>query len=241
MLVSIRLQNFRSYGDESFEFEPGVNIVVGPNASGKTNMLEAVMVASTGFSYRASSADLVKNDCDWSRIDGYFEHGLRTVKIKHLENSAEHWQKIYEIDDRVYKRLPLDKTIPLVFFEPNQLQLMIKGPETRREFLDDLLERTVPEFKQTAARYKRALSQRNSLLKMPPRQIKSQLFAWNIKLSELAEKVVIERVALIDKINQAHSYREQKDGNKEEELIHIQADIFREIQETSFHSSRLLC
>ena len=58
MITTIRLQNFRSYADAVFEFEPGVNIVVGPNASGKTNLLEAVMVLARGSSYRARDIEL---------------------------------------------------------------------------------------------------------------------------------------------------------------------------------------
>jgi DNA replication and repair protein RecF len=60
MITSIRLQNFRSYADESFEFEPGVNIIVGPNASGKTNLLEAVLVLARGTSYRAKDYELIQ-------------------------------------------------------------------------------------------------------------------------------------------------------------------------------------
>ena len=64
MIDSLRLQNFRSYSDESFEFEPSVNIVVGPNASGKTNLLEAVLVLSRGGSYRARDAELIRLGID---------------------------------------------------------------------------------------------------------------------------------------------------------------------------------
>ena len=60
MIADIRLKNFRSYKDESFEFSPGVNIIVGPNASGKTNLLEALLVISKGSSYRARDNELIK-------------------------------------------------------------------------------------------------------------------------------------------------------------------------------------
>ena len=72
MISTLRLQNFRSYADESFEFEDGVNIVVGPNASGKTNLLEAVLMLARGSSYRARDTELIKHDKPWARLDGYF-------------------------------------------------------------------------------------------------------------------------------------------------------------------------
>ena len=194
MLTSIRLQNFRSYDDASFEFETGVNIVVGPNASGKTNLLEAVLVLARGGSYRARDAEMVKFDKPWGRIDGNFESHNRVVK---LEPPA----KIFVIDDKPYKRLGLDRTIPAVLFEPNHLQLMIRGPEQRRDYFDDLLERSLPVFKSLSGSYKRTLAQRNALLKRGRRQAVQQLFAWDVRLSELGSQIALARQNLTDGIN----------------------------------------
>jgi DNA replication and repair protein RecF len=136
MITSLRLQNFRSYRDESFEFNDGVNIVVGPNASGKTNLLEAVLVLGIGKSYRAKDQELIMFGKPWSRLDGFFGKHSRVVKLEP--------DKSYLLDDKPYKRLGFDRTVPLVLFEPNHLQLAIRGPEHRRDFFDDLLERSQP-------------------------------------------------------------------------------------------------
>jgi DNA replication and repair protein RecF len=88
MISSIRLQNFRSYTDSSFEFEPGVNIIVGPNASGKTNLLEAVMVLARGSSYRARDLELVHHGKPWARLDGNFKKQVRSVKLEVVEDYA---------------------------------------------------------------------------------------------------------------------------------------------------------
>lgn len=193
MITSLRLQNFRSYRDESFEFNNGVNIVVGPNASGKTNLLEAVLVLSQGKSYRAKDQELVMFGKPWSRLDGFFGKHSRAVKLEP--------DKSYLLDDKPYKRLGFDKTVPLVLFEPNHLQLATRGPEHRRDFFDDLLERSQPGYKPLLANYKRTLAQRNSLLKQNPVQGRKQLFAWNIRLSELGGKVASARQELVDDIN----------------------------------------
>jgi DNA replication and repair protein RecF len=198
MITSLRLQNFRSYTDESFEFEPGVNIVVGPNASGKTNLLEAVLVLTRGSSYRARDAELIKKTKKWARLDGFFDNQNRVVKLQAQDGRPD---KSYLIDNKVYKRLRLEQTVPVVFFEPNHLQLVTRGPEGRRDYFDDLLERSQPGFKSLAANYRRTLAQRNALLKHGQSRASSQLFAWNIRLSELGGKIAEARFGLISSIN----------------------------------------
>jgi DNA replication and repair protein RecF len=202
MISSIRLQNFRSYSDESFEFEDGVNIIVGPNASGKTNLLEAVLALSRGKSYRAKDIELIKFNQPWARLDGFFGKQNRSLKLQREDDSAD---KAFDINNKNYKRLSLDNTVPVVFFEPNHLQLITRGPDQRRDFLDDLLERSTPGYKSLLASYKRALAQRNALLKREPHAGKSQLFAWNIRLSEIGSKVAEARSALIGDINKTLS------------------------------------
>jgi len=197
-ITSIRLQNFRSYTDESFEFEPGVNIIVGPNASGKTNLLEAVLVLSRGSSFRAHDSELVQFDSPWTRLDSFFQKQSRTLKIE--EKNAK-FEKNFEIDDKNYKRLNLERTIPIVFFEPNHLQLITRSPEQRRDFVDDLLERSEVGFKSLSANYRRILAQRNSLLKHEAGFVKDQLFAWNVRLSEIGTKIAEARSRLISAIN----------------------------------------
>jgi DNA replication and repair protein RecF len=194
MISTIRLQNFRSYTDASFEFDNGVNIIVGPNASGKTNLLEAILVLSRGSSFRARDIELIKFDCPWARLDGFFGKHNRSLKLEDIG-------KTYLLDDKPYKRLSLDKTVPVVYFEPNHLQLITRGPDQRRDYMDEMLERSVPGFKALGASYKRTLAQRNALLKRGPRQGGQQLFAWNVRLSELGEKIAQARQQLVDDIN----------------------------------------
>ena len=62
MLTDIRLQNYRSYKDESFEFSKGVNIIVGPNASGKTNLLESILINCGESSYRGKDIELIYHE-----------------------------------------------------------------------------------------------------------------------------------------------------------------------------------
>lgn len=198
MITDLRLQHFRSFSDASFELSTGVNIVVGPNASGKTNLLEALLVLARGASYRAKDAELIQFGRPWARLDGHSESsGRRTVKLTR-EPRAE---KLYEIDGKPFKRLSSKQSLPLVLFEPNHLYMLIGGPERRREYLDDLLEQTGAGYGSIRRQYRRALAQRNSLLKKGGQVSAGQLFPWDVRLSQLAGQIVRARSELAERIN----------------------------------------
>ncbi len=175
MISDINLQNFRSYKNDSFELSPNVNIIVGPNASGKTNLLEGVLLLAKGSSYRAKDADVVQFKKPWAKIEAHTTAGdSRVIKI---QKDGEQTSKIFEINKQKFQRLSLPKTLPVVLFEPNHLQLLDGGQELRRQ-------------------YRRALSQRNALLKRG-RSSAHQLFAWNIRLSELGAQLAQARLGLV--------------------------------------------
>jgi DNA replication and repair protein RecF len=199
MITDLRLQNFRSYKDSSFEFGGGVNIIVGPNASGKTNLLEAVLVVARGHSYRIGDNELVKFKRPWARLDADLSTGgHRTVKLVIDPVPA----KTYEIDGKHFKRLTVHHNIPAVLFEPDDLRLLSGGPERRRNYLDDLIEQTTPGYAAIRRQYKRALAQRNSLLKKGGQTLENQIFPWNLRLSQLAGQIVRARHQLVEDINE---------------------------------------
>ncbi len=190
---NIRLQNFRSYQDNTFEFEDGVNIIVGANASGKTNLIEAILVLCRGNSYRAGDRDLLQHQNSWARVDGSIHGQKRSVKLKLQHETVS---KECVINGTVFKRLSMPRTVPAVVFEPNHLRLLTESPEPRRSFVDDIIEQTIPSFGIIRRQYKRALTQRNSLLKQD--FLPNQMFVWNIRLSELGGQVAGHRIAFID-------------------------------------------
>ncbi len=198
MITNIRLQNFRSYKDASFEFEEGVNVIVGPNASGKTNVLEAILVAAQGKSYRAKDIEMVMYKKPWGRIDADFGAKHRVVKIQQENDTTK---KTFDLDGRVTSRLSSANKVPVVLFEPNHLQMISGSPELRRTFIDTLTEQTNNTYGSILNKYKRTLLQRNNLLKQGSRAAFNQLFAWDIRLSELAQQIVAERAKTIGEIN----------------------------------------
>lgn len=195
MLTDLRLQHFRSYGDASFELSPGVNIIVGPNASGKTNLLEAVLVTARGASYRAKDNELIGFEKPWARLDAHLAAGdTRTVKL-----TRQPAEKNFELTGKIYKRLMLNNALPVVLFEPEHLRLLSGGPERRRDYLDDILEQTTAGYGTLRRKYRRTLAQRNTLLKQQGTQ--QQIFPWNLRLSELAGQLVRSRQALVARLD----------------------------------------
>lgn len=180
----------RSYRSGLFEFEPGVNIVVGPNASGKTNLLEAIHMAARGSAFKSDDSDMIARDAEWARIDAQVDDHLRTVKLTPQG-------KAFVADGVEKKRLAADKMLPTVLFEPSQLMLLGGEPERRRAYLDTLLTQTELGYEPLLKDYKRTLSQRNRLLKQDTVS-PEHVFVWDVRLSDLAGQIVDLRLRYVE-------------------------------------------
>lgn len=231
VIHTIRLQQFRSYHDASFEFEPGVNIIVGPNASGKTNLLEAILVSAKGGSYRVSDIDLVSYQADWARLDALYNDETRTVKLQQTDDRIK---KTYVVGGKQIYRLTRPYVVPVVLFEPNHLQLLTQSPELRRAYIDDVLEQIHPTFFQLRRDYKRTLSQRNRLLKQqaPP----PDFFVWNVRLSELGGQIAMCRQQFIE----SHTQPLQRLYGRLAETSHHVSLLYRSNIPLETYSSALL-
>lgn len=198
----LELKNFRSYSDYSLELSENVNIVVGPNASGKTNLLEALYVLSRGKSFRASEKDLIQFDKPWLRLDGRWNDSERTFIYKLNEDGTK--SKELRVNDKVYRRLSGKQLLPTTLFDPEHMRLISGSPETRRTFMDTLLEQVNEEYASHIRQYKRAIAQRNRLLKsLNPSP--DHLFVWDLKLAEHGVRIRDARMKLMDDINQQAS------------------------------------
>jgi DNA replication and repair protein RecF len=200
--TSLLLKNFRSYANYQVGFSPGVSIVVGPNGSGKTNLLEAVYVLSYGSSFRVSDKELVRRDADWFKIEGLYNEQLRTLTYKLNEKPV----KEFHINGVKRQRLMRAQRVPLVLFEPNELRLLNGSPQRRRDYVDALISRLWPEAARRRGQFERALLQRNNILKQAAdgadSKLEDQFFVWDIKLAEYAESVVRYRHDILAQWNQ---------------------------------------
>jgi DNA replication and repair protein RecF len=158
--------------------------------------------------------DVIARDAEWSRLDGNWVGGYRTLKISKKDQQID---RLYEINQKPKKRLSFNDTLPVILFEPEHMRLLTGSPDLRREFFDSIISKTDPEFEAYKRKYKRALAQRNRLLKCDKNTINKQVFVWNVRLSELAGKIVAGRIKLINKISdqlpKTYSQIAQKDSD----------------------------
>jgi len=198
---NLSLQHFRSYESHQAALNPGVTIIVGPNGSGKTNLLEALYTISVGTSFRGADRDMVRHGDDWFRIEATYDDDTRVLTYSLEGQSPKH----FSLDGIKRSRLSYQQKIPVVLFEPDHLRLLSGSPSSRRDYLDNVLARLQPDFSRVKSQFERALLQRNNILKRAERRsaaLDDQLFVWNIKLAELAEHIAERRLGLIAYINQ---------------------------------------
>jgi len=192
---SLRVENFRSHRVFSRRLSRGTTVIAGPNGSGKTSLIEAIMVALDGRSFKASDTDLLRRDAEWWRIDIVLDDEQRTVKYQPLSPK----KKQFIIDDKITSRLPTAAHYPAVLFEPDNLRLLHGSPSRRRQFIDSFAAQLAPEYTKVIHRYERALLQRNKLLKSG--SAANSLFAWNVGLAKYGAQIIDIRVRLIERLN----------------------------------------
>lgn len=198
MISQITLKNFRSYKSSKFDFSDKTNIILGKNGAGKTNILEAILFLSSGKSYRANDIDLIRYGEKTAALEAEFDDKKRSVRFDTNKD------KLFNINNTKYKRMQFNQTTPIVLFEPEFMQIISRGPDTRRDYFDSLLSRINPQHTTILNKYKRSLAQRNNLLKNRDFS-NDEMFVWNIKVSELGGMIAVNRSKLIDEINKSIS------------------------------------
>lgn len=198
VLQQLRLTNFRSYGEQAFDFSPDVTVITGRNGVGKTNILEAIYVLMQGRSFRDSDELLVQHEQDWWKIEGQFDSMSREVRYQPGKPSPK---QLY-IDTVSKGRFTYKQQLPVVLFEPDDLLLLHGSPSARRAYLDEILVWLVPTYRHALAKYERALLQRNNLLKKGGSlaTLRDTVFVWDIALSEYGAALQQSRTWLIEKL-----------------------------------------
>ena len=196
MFTSVRLQQFRSHSDSQYEFDNGVTIIIGPNGSGKTSIVEALYMASTGETFRNSDMSVITTGKDWSRVDTVTEHNdQRSIKLQ-LQNEV--LKKSYVFDGVEKQRFLQQYELPVVLFEPQDMNILVGDPSQRRDAIDRVLCVTMPHYRAHSKNYRRALAQRNAILKQMSGGNQQDIFVWDVRLSELGGVLHTARKQLIN-------------------------------------------
>ncbi|MDN3508336.1 MAG: DNA replication and repair protein RecF [Simkaniaceae bacterium] len=163
-LKILTLRNFRSYENQTFTFAPGINGIVGKNGIGKTNLLEALYLLSTGKSFRATKLDeLIRFRAPYFYIEATFEKQGKehTISFGYDRKS----KRLIHNGSPLLTLTELLPIFPMTFHLPQDIALVAGAPGDRRRFLNIHLSQTDPDYLKELSRYMAALKQRNALLK----------------------------------------------------------------------------
>ena len=196
---SVKIKNFRNIADLSFTADNGVNVIYGENAQGKTNILESIWLFTGCKSFRgAKDNELIKFGEDFSKINLEFSDNLREKKSEIIIADKKKNASLNGVSLR--STAELIGSFYAVIFSPVHLSLIKDGPSARRKFLDTALCQLKPSYAEHLAGYKRALVQRNALLK--DLHLNSELYdmldTWDDQLARYSSCVIKERLQYID-------------------------------------------
>lgn len=211
-LLSLTLESFRSYsklelsfyGERSRTIDPEENVTVllGDNATGKTNLLEAICVLALLHSPRkVEDQDLISWEQTYYRIVGKCERqGGEELTLEVVSQVSPRKQRAYFINGVRTPAMRYIGSLPLVTFTPDQLTLFTGSPALRRHLLDTLLSQVSSSYRTALHEYERAMRQRNSLLKMIQEGLEKShsLDPWDEKLSLLGALLTIDRLQLFE-------------------------------------------
>src|SRR5690348_9118069 len=197
-LSRLRLQNHRNYAQLELTPGPGVNVFIGPNGQGKTNLLEAVAMLALSSSPRARrESEVVGPVGPGSRIEAEVEmDGLRRELAITLDVEGERARRTIEVDGARRRAFDLPGHFRVVLFWPDDLGLVKGGPDLRRRFMNQMLVQVEPGYARALAGLRRVLEQRNSLLKSiaAGEGGEETLDAWNEELVRVSTEIVDARV-----------------------------------------------
>lgn len=203
IIRSLKLIDYRSYSERIFEFDEKLNILVGKNAQGKTNVIEAIFYAVIGKSFKtAKEKEIIKWGKHRAYICGEFSKKYRDVKIEIFFD--ENKKKSIKIDDIGIKKIgELLGATNAVFFSPDELKLVKESPEERRRFMNMDISQTNKRYFYLVNRYEKVLANRNKLLKSTKdiEVVKETVEIWDRALSDLAEKIAVERKKFIEELS----------------------------------------
>jgi DNA replication and repair protein RecF len=205
-LTELTLRNFRLFEGLTFSPDPaGVTVLVSPNGTGKTSVLEATHLLATAHSFRTSSAaDVVRNGSELAEVHGVATMDGRRIQVDLTITRGQRTTKRMLVNgQRPTSRRELAEVLPLTVFTPEGVDVVRGGPEHRRAFLTVLEEDIRPVSADLHERFARVVSQRNSLLRtfegqLPNRVQREQLDVWNEEFVAAGEEVVETRLRLLD-------------------------------------------
>lgn len=217
-IKSIELRNFRNYKFLNTEFDPRVNLIIGPNAQGKTNLIEAVYLCSIGRSFRSSrDREMIRFGEKFAYIKAECVKELTDTKVE-ININKQSKKSIQKDGNTVRKMSQLLDNIIIVVFSPEDLKLVKDEPEKRRRFIDRELAQIKPAYYSALADYKKVLLQRNACLK-EEKVKENMLDLWDAQLIRYGTLVMAMRNDFIRQMSIYSGDIHSRITNAKEKLI----------------------
>lgn len=199
LLARLTLSDFRNYSQLDLEPAAGLNVFVGANAQGKSNLLEGIAMLGTGKSFRtAREADTVRKGCDRAVVWGEaMLHAGRVELACAIERSNRGTRKSYTVNAAGVRYAGYLGRMRVVTFVPADLHLASGTPSARRAFLNVALSQSEPRYYYELVRYRKALLQKNALLRGAIEPDPALLETYNRTLVEAGTRIVLARDGLI--------------------------------------------
>ena len=219
-LNKLTLRDFRNYRDFQLELDPGVNLIMGDNAQGKTNLLEAIAYLGSGKSFRAQrTAEMVRFGADFAQMEGnlYSQDRNQTIRWVLFPNSRPRMLQ----RNGVKKRSAADVTgvLPTVLFCPEDLMILKSGSAPRRRLGDGALCALRPNYEAALTQYQKILDQKSRILKdrLENPAVMEILPEYNLRLCQVGALLISYRARFYDALGAAAAdFHSQFSGGLEE-------------------------
>ena len=229
IIKSLDLESFRNYDRLHLDFSPGTTILYGQNAQGKTNILEAVSLIASSRSHRgAKDREMIKKDAEESHIKLIAEKNQIEFRIDmHLKSAGHRGIAVNSVPVR--RSIDYIGTLKCVIFSPEDLQLVKEGPQLRRRFIDTELCQLDKIYLDALVRYRKALDQRNQLLKdisFEP-SLYDTLDIWDEQLAESGREIINRRSEFIKELSEiTEPVYAGLSGGKESLKLSYEPDVY---------------
>ncbi len=219
-LRHIQLRDFRNYADLSLHFDPGVNLIVGDNAQGKTNLLEAIAYLGSGKSFRAQrTGEMVQFEADFGEIQGEIFSQERLQTIRWLLFGSQKPRQLWRNGAKKKTAGEIAGVLSTVLFCPEDLMVLKTGAAPRRRLGDLALCQLRPNYDAALTEYHRILDQKSRILKdhFENPALLEILPDYDLRLCQVGALLISYRARFYDSLGKAAAeYHEQFSGGKEE-------------------------
>ena len=219
-LLDLKLRDFRNYEELELDFDPGVNLIVGKNAQGKTNLLEAIAYLGSGKSFRAQrTAEMVRFGAEFADISGNVFAQDRQQSLRWVLFSDRRARQVWRNGAKKKTAADINGVMSTVLFCPEDLMVLKTGAAARRRLGDHALCQLRPNYDAALTEYNRILEQKNRILKdhFENPAVLEILPEYNARLCQVGALLISYRARFYDSLGKAAAaYHDQFSGGAEE-------------------------